>query len=381
MTTSANPINTWIVKVDWNDNGTFDVGEDISAYVQDVEVEIGQTDPLSLVANAGKCTVTLNNSDKRFSPGNTSGPYYGQLVQDLLVQVQATNGVTTWTLFYGLTRRFLADSGIYGTKHAEMDCVDLITILQDQNISLPLQQSIVSGTLIKHVINAALQAPIASGSITSISNVAVNDTVTLNGQVYKFVASLAGAANEVLIGGRRDDTAINLIAAINNDVGVGTVYGTNTPRNAYMTATYTPDLALHAAMFHDESLVIAGNALAITIDAAARMSYYAQQNPSALNNSFTQSFWAQAGNFYFLQIRAHQTANAGSGDWYVDGVLVFTQDLYAAAPAYNTFTSAQFTILTSGRHQLKCIISTKSGSSTGYDYGLTTILIKPATDT
>jgi hypothetical protein len=82
---------------------------------------------------------------------------------------------------------------------------------------------------------------IAAGAYGTIqiatANVLNNDTVTINGQVYKFVTTLSGAANEVLIGPDPGTTAVHLYEAINGGPNIGTDYGTGTVANTGVTAT------------------------------------------------------------------------------------------------------------------------------------------------
>lgn len=66
---------------------------------------------------------------------------------------------------------------------------------------------------------------------------AVNDTVTIGGQVYVFKSTLTGAANEVFINTTAAAALINLKKAINASGTAGTDYGTGTVANASVTAT------------------------------------------------------------------------------------------------------------------------------------------------
>lgn len=77
----------------------------------------------------------------------------------------------------------------------------------------------------------------ATGTLTAAGNPAAGDTVQISGRVYKFVAALTGAANEVL----RDPTTANtsldhLVAAINSAAGGGTTYAVNTSPNPHVSA-------------------------------------------------------------------------------------------------------------------------------------------------
>lgn len=64
----------------------------------------------------------------------------------------------------------------------------------------------------------------ASGTIT-LSSIANNDTVTVNGRVYTAKTSGASGAQQFNIGGSDTNAAINLAAAINADSGSSLVAG------------------------------------------------------------------------------------------------------------------------------------------------------------
>jgi flagellin len=69
------------------------------------------------------------------------------------------------------------------------------------------------------------------------TQVTANDQVQVGGTTYKFVGSLTGAANEVLIGASDTQALLNLKAAINAAAGgAGSAYGVGTVANAHVTA-------------------------------------------------------------------------------------------------------------------------------------------------
>jgi hypothetical protein len=76
----------------------------------------------------------------------------------------------------------------------------------------------------------------ATATLTAAANVANNDTVTIGTVVYTFQTVLIDAPNNVLIGATASDSLDNLIAAINAAAGAGTLYGTGTVANPFVSA-------------------------------------------------------------------------------------------------------------------------------------------------
>jgi hypothetical protein len=66
------------------------------------------------------------------------------------------------------------------------------------------------------------------------------ETITLGATTYEWVAALVGA-NDVLIGADEAESLANLVAAINQGPGEGTVYGTGTVQNASASAELGPN--------------------------------------------------------------------------------------------------------------------------------------------
>jgi hypothetical protein len=74
------------------------------------------------------------------------------------------------------------------------------------------------------------------------------ETAAVAGQTYTFQAAVGTTANEVKIGADITNTVINFVAAINAGTGSGTLYGSNTVRNADVTAvaSATDEVTLYA---------------------------------------------------------------------------------------------------------------------------------------
>ena len=141
-----------------------------------------------------------------------------------------------------------------------------------------------------------------------------------------------------------------------------------------------PSQPKRATLFHDEATVIAGNALATTVSTTAPYNYYVSQTPSAVNDSFTHSFWLPPGTYTF-SVLGVTAVNCGQIDWYFDTVkLISLQDWYSGSSIFNVVKTASVTISGYGAHQLKGIVSAKNGSSSGYYMDLTKYWLKQASD-
>jgi hypothetical protein len=231
---------SYSVAIDFDGDGAWNTaGDDITAYVESWSESIGITDYRARVADVGMLSITVNNASKAFSPAYTSGPYYGKLLPGKPVRVQITDGVTTWDAFRGVTRAFKPASGEYGARTATIECADFLQVLQDQMISLPIQEGRNMAYLLKLIGSATWRTASATGTVTFADQPANLDYIVIDGYTYQFVTTVS-AANHVLIGATLEATVDNLVAAINGGAGSGTAYGASTTRPGYVTAQPQP---------------------------------------------------------------------------------------------------------------------------------------------
>jgi hypothetical protein len=230
---------TYTVEIDWDRDGAFSGYDDVSAYLMrdGVRISLGMDDLLTArIANVGSCEFTLLNSDRRFSPANPSSPYAASGWTRLPVRVSATHLGATHTLFRGYTKSFTPASGLVANPSCRVLCEDLLGVLQGHEIRLPVMRDQRSDQLVRHVVNEALSAPVATGRFDFTANPANNDTVTVAGLTYTFKTAIS-TANHVLIGATVYETIRNLVAAINGLEGSGTLYDSSSSRPRTVTAS------------------------------------------------------------------------------------------------------------------------------------------------
>ncbi len=100
---------------------------------------------------AGICTLTMKDTTGRFNPLNAASPLYGQSNQVRLVRVTVTYSATPYVLFYGFTRRVVADPA-RDARRATIECVDLFRWL-DRNKPTIGSLSTTTGVAIATLLN------------------------------------------------------------------------------------------------------------------------------------------------------------------------------------------------------------------------------------
>lgn len=129
---------------------------DLSAYLKAADALIGIREPMALTAEIGTCHLTLNNADQRFSPDNTDSPYYGRLLPNRTLWLEADNQ----RLFTGRLRQISVSGGSHGLREAYLIGQDALGLLAEQTPDLPPLENVRSDQLVQRVINNALRQPL-----------------------------------------------------------------------------------------------------------------------------------------------------------------------------------------------------------------------------
>jgi len=235
---------TYRVHIDFDDDGSFGAGDEITAYVKQIDLSGGIQEALANTAPPGTYRLVVNNADRRFSPSYSGGAYYGKLLPNKPVRVQVLWGASTYTIFQGVTRSFRPAAGQFGPRETIIECADALGALADYPISLPLQRGKTADALIRLITSAAYRSARAEGTITFAGPPASGDNVSINGTTYTFRSALTPLPGEVLIGSGSnavESTIDNLLAAINGGSGAGTTYASSTSRPADCTASPRAD--------------------------------------------------------------------------------------------------------------------------------------------
>lgn len=227
--------------VDLDADGSFTTpGDDLSAYVKSIEVRIG-SEAARAVAEPGRCTITLNNTSRYFSPDNVSSPFYGRLLPRRGVKVEAVyDESNVFPRFVGFIQRITPDAGDRLRRECVIECVDMLGLLDSMPVKLPLLDALTGDVITRHIVNAALRAPAASARADFTANPADGSAITVNGATYTFKSAITATANQVRIGATRYATFANLKAAINGEGGAGSSYSSATARPAFVRASFSP---------------------------------------------------------------------------------------------------------------------------------------------
>jgi hypothetical protein len=164
----------------------------------------------------------------------------------------------------------------------------------------------------------------------------------------------------------------------------------NSPTPSDSTRTYSVRLSIgsllasstefpkRATMWHQDSLVLAGNAITTDIDNTFYHGLRGYQDSPALNDEFTNGFMSDVGT-YSLVFYAHTGNNRGILTVYIDGISQGTVDFYTAGIVVQKLTLS-VTVLTSGWHVLRGVVASKHASSSSYYVVMNEMALIPSAD-
>jgi hypothetical protein len=120
---------------------------DVKEYVMYVNYNAGLATPYDQMGRDNTAQIVVSNSDKRFSPDNTSSPYYPFIVKGACVMLDITaynNGVaSTNTITYsGFIARVLPSPGTQGERTCTIECEGWFSIAQRTYANMGVLQNI-----------------------------------------------------------------------------------------------------------------------------------------------------------------------------------------------------------------------------------------------
>lgn len=134
----------------------------------------------------------------------------------------------------------------------------------------------------------------------------------------------------------------------------------------------------HASLWFDEFNTIGGTSPGVNIDTGSPYNIYVLTTGD--QTQYTTNFLLAAGSYTF-SVLGDTTAPSGKIDWYIDDILVVSQqDWYSASTVRVVLKTATVTVLTNGLHVLRGKTNGHNASSSGFNLQIQKCWLKPAID-
>jgi len=165
---------TFTVEFDWARDGAW---TDETVRVRRVQIHAGFERPHDAVAGVGRCTLTLDNADGRYSPANTGSPLAGLLLPRRPVRVRAHSGAQTWTLFRGAVEAIAPQAGAWSGA-CVITAVDGIALLAHELVAVSYAAAKTVDEAVAEIVAAAYAPP-------AVAYAANGDTLTHYGRAWQ----------------------------------------------------------------------------------------------------------------------------------------------------------------------------------------------------
>ena len=183
---------TWKIYIDFDRDGSFATANDeVTSYVIDAHWRIGMRNAFQLTSDEAELTMTLKNKDKRFSPENTGGTYYGKLKPQLPIKVDGIYNGSTLTFYRGWVDTFLPSWNVRGELVCMVPARGAKQFLHDTELYLELMQDVTADEVLAVIFEDVILPPITGSTwllgLSGSSELGVTTYVTdVAGSSYDF---------------------------------------------------------------------------------------------------------------------------------------------------------------------------------------------------
>ena len=151
---------TWTIEIDWDRNGDYSSAQDdVTNRVISAKWSLGFDEVYADVADNTLLRLTLDNTDRLFSPENISSPFFGKLVPQRPLRIQSNDGTTTRTHWVGWIDSIQPVVGRYGQRTVELVAVGAMQFLKATETALPLQRDKRTDEVIADLIKEVVIPP------------------------------------------------------------------------------------------------------------------------------------------------------------------------------------------------------------------------------
>ena len=173
---------TWTIAIDWDRDGNFSGQyDDVTSYVISAQWFLGEKKPYQDTADDSMLTLVLNNSDKRFSPGNGSSPLSGKLAPFKPVRVQSNDGTTTRIHWVGWIESIQPKVNVYGERTVEIVAAGPMQFYKAAETNPDLQENMLTSDIIATLIKEVVIPPAMTSAwiLERVGNSELNVTTFL----------------------------------------------------------------------------------------------------------------------------------------------------------------------------------------------------------
>ena len=151
---------TWTIEIDWDRNGNYtDTYDDVTDRAISANWFLGMRQPYQEMADNSTLTLVLDNSDKRYSPENSSSPLNGKVIPFRPVRIQSDDGTTVRTHWTGWVESIEPAVNKNGERVAQIVATGSMQFLKATETNIELQENKRTDEIISALVGEVVFPP------------------------------------------------------------------------------------------------------------------------------------------------------------------------------------------------------------------------------
>ncbi len=152
LTVDSRRVNWQFISSAWD-------GADAYDYVRAAAWSIGFGQPFAPMADVSQLSLTLRNTDRRFSPENSQSPYYPNVTFGRMMAVYSIYNGARQIMFRGWINAIQPAADQYGERTVQMEIVGFLDRVQNAEAFVPLQREVTADEVIEQIVESAQILP------------------------------------------------------------------------------------------------------------------------------------------------------------------------------------------------------------------------------
>jgi len=214
------PKPTWEIAIDFEQDNEFSGADLITEDVLSCTWSLGFAGPYEPVAKDSQLTLTLRNTDKRYSPEYSRSPFYPNFTHGRLVRVRSTYNSVTRQHFIGWIDSIDPTPGKYGARQTVVRASGFLLKAQDYEAFVPVQEGKTADQVIDAVLRRAAVFPpgfFGRWTLGVATKGELGQNTTL-GEITDYLQAETGISTFSIIGDQWSD-GVTVYGALRDAVG------------------------------------------------------------------------------------------------------------------------------------------------------------------
>jgi len=184
-------------------------GEEVSDYALAASWKLGFSAPYSRISDVAHLSLTLRNTDRRFTPEYSASPYYPRFTFGKMVAVYSLWQGVSRVMFRGWITNIQPEGDERGQRTCTIEVQGYMSRAQEAEAFVPLQREVTADTVIEQIIASSVIQPPKAFETWVLETSKLDVDMWLAGETSEFVNLETGVSTFNVIGDQwRDGVSV-----------------------------------------------------------------------------------------------------------------------------------------------------------------------------